>query len=29
VDRNADGWELTLRNMKKGDPHLKGTVSAL
>ncbi|MGH3677136.1 MAG: MaoC/PaaZ C-terminal domain-containing protein [Mycobacterium sp.] len=29
VDRNADGWELTLRHLTKGDPHLKGTVSAL
>jgi acyl dehydratase len=29
VERNSDGWELTLRNMKKGDPHLKGSVSAL
>ncbi|MDT5015002.1 MAG: hypothetical protein QOD39_1162 [Mycobacterium sp.] len=29
VDRNADGWELTLRNLSKGDPHLMGKVSAL
>ena len=28
VDRNADGWELTLRHLTKGDPHLKGTVTA-
>ncbi|HJT95326.1 MAG TPA: MaoC/PaaZ C-terminal domain-containing protein [Mycobacterium sp.] len=29
VDRGSDGWELTLRNLTKGDPHLKGTVTAL
>ena len=29
VQRDADGWELSLYNMKKGEPHLKGTVSAL
>src|SRR4051794_12050197 len=29
VDRISDGWELTLRNMSKGDPHLTGTVAAL
>ncbi len=29
VDRIADGWELTLRHLSKGDPHLKGTVTAL
>jgi len=29
VDRVADGWDLTLRNLKKGDPHLFGTVRAL
>jgi acyl dehydratase len=29
VDRVADGWELNLRDLKKGDPHLKGSVSAL
>lgn len=29
VDRNADGWELTLRHLTKGDPHLKGTITAL
>lgn len=29
VDRGADGWELTLRHLTKGDPHLKGTVTAL
>ncbi len=29
VDRVSDGWELTLRHLTKGDPHLKGSVSAL
>jgi acyl dehydratase len=29
VDRVSDGWRLTLRNLKKGDPHLTGTVTAL
>ena len=29
VDRNADGWELTLRHLTNGDPHLKGTIAAL
>jgi acyl dehydratase len=29
VDRNANGWELTLRHLTKGDPHLKGTVGAV
>jgi acyl dehydratase len=29
VDRISDGWELTLRHLTKGDPHLKGTVTAL
>jgi acyl dehydratase len=29
VERVADGWELNLRDLKKGEPHLKGTVSAL
>ena len=29
VDRISDGWQLTLRNMSKGDPHLTGTVAAL
>lgn len=29
VERGADGWELNLRDLKKGEPHLKGTVSAL
>jgi acyl dehydratase len=29
VDRVSDGWELTLRHLTKGDPHLKGTVTAL
>ncbi|ODQ93936.1 dehydratase [Mycolicibacterium holsaticum] len=29
VDRVTDGWDLTLRHLKKGDPHLMGTVRAL
>lgn len=29
VERVSEGWELTLRHLTKGDPHLKGTVSAL
>ncbi|MGZ6881118.1 MAG: dehydratase, partial [Mycobacteriaceae bacterium] len=29
VDRIANGWELTLRDLKKGEPHLKGTVTSL
>jgi acyl dehydratase len=29
VDRITDGWELTLRHASNGDPHLKGTVTAL
>jgi len=29
VDRTTGGWELTLRNASSGDPHLKGTVTAL
>jgi acyl dehydratase len=29
VDRVADGWDLTLRNMAKGYPHLTGTIRAL
>jgi acyl dehydratase len=30
VDRRSDGgWQLALHNLKKGDPHLKGTVTAL
>jgi acyl dehydratase len=29
VDRTTDGWELTLRNLSKGYPHLTGTVSKL
>jgi acyl dehydratase len=29
VDRISDGWQLTLRNLSKGDPHLMGTVTAL
>jgi acyl dehydratase len=29
VDRTTDGWELTLRNLSKGYPHLTGTVTPL
>ncbi len=29
VDRVSDGWELNLRDLKKGEPHLKGSVKAL
>ena len=29
VDRVSDGWGLTLRNLTKGDPHLKGSISTL
>jgi acyl dehydratase len=29
VDRISDGWQLALRNISKGDPHLTGTVTAL
>jgi acyl dehydratase len=29
VDRDADGWELALRHLKKGYPHLTATVRAL
>lgn len=29
VDRNADGWDLTLRHLTKGYPHLSGTVRPL
>ncbi|MBX7431760.1 dehydratase [Mycobacterium sp. Y57] len=29
IDRSADGWELTLRHLTKGYPHLTGTVSGL
>jgi acyl dehydratase len=29
VDRISDGWQLTLRNLAKGDPHLTGTVASL
>jgi acyl dehydratase len=28
VDRTADGWDLTLRNLTKGYPHLTGSVTA-
>ena len=29
VERDTDGWELTLRHATKGDPHLMGSVDAL
>jgi acyl dehydratase len=29
IDRVADGWDLALRNIAKGYPHLTGTVRAL
>jgi acyl dehydratase len=29
VDRISDGWQLTLRHLTKGDPHLTGTVTSL
>jgi acyl dehydratase len=29
VDRTAAGWELTLRNLAKGYPHLSGTLTAI
>jgi acyl dehydratase len=29
VDRTAGGWDLSLRNLSKGYPHLTGTVTAL
>lgn len=29
VERVADGWDLTLRHLSKGDPHLTGTVRSL
>jgi acyl dehydratase len=29
VDRISEGWQLTLRNLSKGDPHLTGSVTAL
>jgi acyl dehydratase len=29
IDRTADGWDLALRNVKKGYPHLTGTVKGL
>jgi acyl dehydratase len=29
VDRISDGWQLTLRNLSKGDPHLTGSVTSL
>jgi acyl dehydratase len=29
VDRISDGWQLTLRHLTKGDPHLTGTLTSL
>lgn len=29
IDENADGWDLSLRNIAKGYPHLTGTVRPL
>jgi len=29
VERISEGWQLTLRNLSKGDPHLTGTVTPL
>lgn len=29
IDRESNGWDITLRNLKKGYPHLTGTVRAL
>lgn len=29
VDRVSDGWELALRNLSKGYPHLTGSITAL
>jgi acyl dehydratase len=29
VDRTSDGWQLTLRHLTTGDPHLTGTVTTL
>jgi hypothetical protein len=29
VDQVQDGWDLTLRNMAKGYPHLTGSLRAL
>ena len=29
VDRISDGWQLTLRNLTNGDPHLTGSVTTL
>ena len=29
VDRDSDGWELTLRNLSKGYPHLSGSVTPI
>ncbi len=29
IDRVSDGWDITMRNLSKGYPHLTGTVRAL
>ena len=29
IDEGTDGWELALRNIAKGYPHLTGTVRPL
>jgi acyl dehydratase len=29
VERDGDGWDLTLRNLSKGYPHLTGTLTPL
>jgi hypothetical protein len=29
VDQGPDGWDISLRNMSKGYPHLTGTLRAL
>jgi acyl dehydratase len=29
IDRESNGWDISLRNLKKGYPHLTGTVRAL
>jgi acyl dehydratase len=28
VDRDSEGWQLTLRNLSKGDPHLMATLTS-
>lgn len=29
VDRVTDGWDISMRNLSKGYPHLTGTVRGL